>query len=252
MSNTLYSDLLENPFHYQTSTFSEDYIVSREGVVLTFNEDRTEHIKRSIFGNGTTSMVAFQTDNGPMPLHSEVGTLFVPNPNPEVFTSILHKDGNRLNNRAENLMWVTSRERNAWYVDQGYSNRRRSVFINCIETNEFFDSVVDAADRFGVSHATVRRYLKEGKKLKDTYTIREYDGTERIKFWLSNPARWAKHPKFSNYLVAEDGLVIRLDSDGGLGDPLRIYIRPDGTRWVKTRRKEDLEKLLDATFGAVE
>ena len=46
--------------------------------------------------------------------------------------------------------------------------------------------------------------------------------------------------------------MIRLDSDGGLGDPLRIYIRPDGTRWVKTRRKEDLEKLLDATFGVLE
>ena len=43
-------------------------------------------------------------------LHRAVAELFLPNPNPDVFTDVNHKDGNKANNAVSNLEWCTRSE----------------------------------------------------------------------------------------------------------------------------------------------
>lgn len=56
-------------------------------------------------------------------VHRIVAKMFVENPNPEVKTDVNHKDGNKLNNRADNLEWVTKKENMEHASKKGLINR---------------------------------------------------------------------------------------------------------------------------------
>ena len=74
-------------------------------------KERPEHIMRYRVGVGTGYCLIKLTKDGKEQhclIHRLVAEAFIPNPNnlPEVN----HKDGNKENNRIDNLEWVTSRE----------------------------------------------------------------------------------------------------------------------------------------------
>lgn len=58
-------------------------------------------------------------------IHQAVAAMFCNNPDESVFTCVNHKDGNRQNNKAENLEWVTYRQ-NHWH-GRGLSNYKEMV-----------------------------------------------------------------------------------------------------------------------------
>lgn len=248
MSN-FYEQCLNDPFNYQPSTFDDRYLVCRDGSIHSFRESFARSQKLTWCYQNTSKVPVVGVLGTTIRVPKEVATLFVANPDPEKFTDVLHKNGDRDDNRAENLMWVTPSEKLAWDYDMGMSNRSRVIFIECVETQKTYGSVREAYDAVGSTRSTFMKYLESGETMPNGLTFREYRGTERILFWASDPNTWAKHPKFSNYLVSVDGLVVKLDSDGGLGEPVRTYIRPDGSMWVKTKRKEELNKLVRQTHG---
>lgn len=241
-------DKLSESHDVVETSVSDDICVDRYGNVYKYNLILGDWELQQGMCRKDTGLLYFRHDKKYHPVHLEVAKAYVPNPNPERFTEILHKNGDKQDNDYGNLMWVTPSEKRAWLFDISELNQPRPVFIECVNTQRTYESIAEVVEAHGISTHRVRKAISTGEPISSGERFREYLGTERLLFWLSNPTTWRRHPKYSNYLVSSDGFVVRLDADGGLGDPLRIRIRPDGTEWIQTKRKEDLGKLLVDTF----
>lgn len=75
---------------------------------------------------------------------------FVPSPSPR-FNTVIHKDGNRANCNAENLLWrprsYAIQYHRQFISGYDYTNTKP---IFCITTGETFDTIHDAGVRFGL------------------------------------------------------------------------------------------------------
>lgn len=78
-------------------------------------------------------------------VHRLVATAFVPNPNN--LPQVNHINGDGMDNRAENLEWVSNRENALHAKANGWTKPgKEAVAIKCIETGEVFNSSFEAAD----------------------------------------------------------------------------------------------------------
>ena len=91
-------------------------------------------------------------------VHRIVAEIFVPNPNnkPEVN----HKDGDKLNNHADNLEWC-SRSENLMHSYQILGNNPpRSKAVRCLDTGEIYPSASVAAKKIGVDPSNVSKAVR--------------------------------------------------------------------------------------------
>lgn len=93
-------------------------------------------------------------------VHRLVAKMFIPNPQEKPFVN--HKDGNRKNNRAYNLEWVTKEEneRHKIYVLGSISGTCiPPKKIICVETGKKYPSISKAAKAVGVSQGAISNAL---------------------------------------------------------------------------------------------
>lgn len=100
-------------------------------------------------------------------VHRLVASAFIDNPSnkPEVN----HKDGNKINNDAENLEWVTRSENQKHRYDvlghRGHNpstkeaNMATSKMVVCVETGNEFPSITSAAKHYGKSQSMLSEHL---------------------------------------------------------------------------------------------
>lgn len=92
-------------------------------------------------------------------VHQIVAETFIPNP--RNLTEVNHIDGNKRNNKVENLEWCTHGENMQHAADHGlFKSVQRKVV--CEDTGEVFVSITAAAKSVGGSQSTLNTYLLYG------------------------------------------------------------------------------------------
>lgn len=91
-------------------------------------------------------------------LHKLIATYFVLNTNPQEFNVIDHINRNKLDNRSENLKWVSQK--------LNCRNRNDNPNYINVETNEKYYSRVEAAEKLGTYPEYIPTLVKKGKLIR--------------------------------------------------------------------------------------
>lgn len=105
-------------------------------------------------------------------IHILVAKAFVPNPCPDQFDVVNHKDCNPLNNSADNLEWCTT----SYNIKYAYRFGRLKTPnpghpVRCIELDITFPSQTSAGQYFGVTQATIRNAIVDNKPFRGFHFI---------------------------------------------------------------------------------
>ena len=90
-------------------------------------------------------------------LHRIVSTAFIPNPDKKF--QVNHLDEDTLNNSAENLEWCTQKENVNYGTGIKRSSEKRSKQVLCVELNQIFPSLTDAARQLRLSVGNISNVL---------------------------------------------------------------------------------------------
>lgn len=158
-----------------------NYEVSSEGRVKAkypqhhFEDGRRGYYEREIVGSKHNDGYLFVTIKGKQyPKHRLVAQLFIDNPDNKPFVN--HIDGNKQNNRVENLEWCTQAENIEHSIKNGLQGKpvqpNPSKLLHLIpEVQKMYSlglSKRDIAGKLGISHPTVT-YLLEYEEPKNEF-----------------------------------------------------------------------------------
>lgn len=108
-------------------------------------------------------------------VHRLVAQHFVDNPND--FPQVNHIDGNKRNNKAINLEYISNKENTQHGYDNGlYHSKRRSIKIEVYsKNNEYistYKSIRETANRLGINRKTLSRILFDNKTNNYNYNFK--------------------------------------------------------------------------------
>ena len=123
------------------------YQVSNKGRVKSLISNG-RILKTFVCGSGYEEVILHgKGQRKPKLIHRIVAELFVPNESGK--SEVNHKDGNKFNNDSTNLEWVTPSE-NILHSYTALNHKAFARNVKCVETHEVFDSLKEAATKYGL------------------------------------------------------------------------------------------------------
>ena len=100
-------------------------------------------------------------------LHRIVSTAFIPNPDKKLQVNHLSED--KTNNSVENLEWCTAKENNNYGTKNKRASEKLSKPVLCVELNQIFPSLTEAAKHFNVTQSNLGSVLAGRSKTAGGY-----------------------------------------------------------------------------------
>lgn len=165
--------------------FENEYSVTNTGIVYSYRSGSKVALKSSLNlkSKAKYKTVTLCTNKGKCQyIHRLVAQAFIPNL--ENKPQVNHKDGNKMNNNAENLEWVTSQENTIHAYESGLfgdkvtseeeiERRILSLLNDSLDTN---------TRKLYTKHITVERLVEEGLP-KDITKVRNFSGKSLKAHW---------------------------------------------------------------------
>lgn len=110
-------------------------------------------------------------------IHRLVAKMFVKNDDPENKKFVDHIDGNKQNNRADNLRWVTSKQNTQYAADMGkFSNPQKNIPVSAINTKTgkvvISNSQMSLCKKENLDDGSVNKVLKNKRITTHDWLIR--------------------------------------------------------------------------------
>lgn len=131
----------------------DDYWVSNEGAIVSLKRGKHITLNPIAASNG---YAVVKIGGKLKSIHRLVAQLFVPNS--EFKPQVNHLDGNKHNNLASNLEWVTSKENMHHAMREGLHPKPMQE-IYCVETGEVFESQHSAAKALNLQQTNISSVL---------------------------------------------------------------------------------------------
>lgn len=189
----LWKPIIDFESSYEISNLGRVHSIGR---CITDSTGRNQHIKSTVLkcskdSDGYLYVTLTRRSIGiTKKIHRLVAEAFIPNIDnkPEVN----HKDGDKNNNCADNLEWVTSKENIQHAFRTGLRSRNQEVQkcqqmsrdnckqLICVETGQLFDSYVSAAKYFNVSSSNIAECVHKGWRVCRTHHLMLYTSEVRL------------------------------------------------------------------------
>lgn len=139
-------------------------------------------------------------------IHRLVAITFIANPNNLEYVN--HKNGDKFDNRLENLEWTTPSGNKQHATDTlGADGPRVGVYQYSLDGTEFiahYDSIAEAARQTGTSQTGITDACRGKYNMSGGFTWRYVDATRLIE---DREPEGFRHPDHPNYIITSDGKV---------------------------------------------
>lgn len=152
-----------------------------------------------------------QGKNKDLVIHKEVCNAFVPNPDGKL--TINHKNGNRLDNNAENLEWVTQQENVQHALVTGLTQISTRPVTKCALDGtviEEFESFKEITEKYGFDRSSIIKVCKGRQHTAYGFVWKYTDGLTESENKSEPEGKTVE--EWPNYVVTQDGRIFSKSS----------------------------------------
>lgn len=142
------------------------YLINKNGYLICLQKKGSNKFLKSRIDRAGYSTVRLNKNgqSSTQFVHRLLAAAFIPNPKNKPF--INHINGIKIDNRLENLEWVTHAENIKHAYKTGLINKSKSVVDNC--TGKTFKNSKEASCYLGINQSTLKSYLNGNIKKNPT------------------------------------------------------------------------------------